>query len=114
MHVSWRTFVGRAQMEVGEHPAIALRDNHRWRDGIAYPNDDIAPRHLVAVGAKADAERAVDLLAAQSRRRRIDLGFGRGNCLGVDLRADGRVDQRPHRLGERLVGGTQPGDVVST
>src|ERR1700682_3223844 len=102
MHVSWRTFVGRAQMEVGEHPDVALLDHHRWCDGIAYPDYDIAPRHLVAVGAEADAERAVDLLGAQSRRRRIDLGLGRGNRLVVDLGADGRVDQLPHRLREGL------------
>jgi len=30
---------------------------------------------LVAVGGEADAVRAVDLLAAQSRRRSVDLGF---------------------------------------
>ena len=33
-------------------------------------------------------------------------------CLGADLGANGRVDQRAHRLSERLVDGAQPGDVV--
>jgi hypothetical protein len=113
MYVSRRTFVCRTQMEVGEHAtAAAVLDHQGRRHGIAYPDHDIAPRHLVAVGGEPDAVRTAELLAAQSRRRRIDLGLGRGSRLGADLGADGRVDQRPHRLGEWLVYGAQPGDVL--
>ena len=54
-----------------------------------------------------------EFFMGEGRRRRIDPGLGRGNHLCADLGANGRVDQRPHRLGERLVDGPQPGDVVS-
>jgi len=53
-----------------------------------------------------------EFFMGEGRRRRIDPGLGRGNHLCADLGANGRVDQRPHRLGERLVDGAQPGHVV--
>ena len=80
--------------------------------GLRTPDHDIAPGHLVAVGCESDAVRTVELLAAQSCRRRIDLRFGRRNRFGADLGANGGVDQRPHRLSERLVDAARPGDVV--
>jgi hypothetical protein len=43
MRVSGRTFVGRAQMEVGEYAAaFALLDHEGRRHGIAHPDHDIA------------------------------------------------------------------------
>src|SRR6478736_7770299 len=41
-----------------------------------------------------------EFFMGEGRRRRIDPGLGRGNHLCADLGANGRVDQRPHRLGE--------------
>ena len=68
MYMLGRTFVGRAQMEVGEHAAtVALLDHQGRRYGIAYPDHDIAPPHLVAVGGEPDAVGTVE-----SPRRRAN------------------------------------------
>jgi hypothetical protein len=48
---------------------------------------------LVAVGGEPDAVRTVELLAAQSCCRRIDLELGGGDRLGIHFGADGGVDQ---------------------
>src|SRR6476660_9142161 len=101
VHVSGRAFIGSAQTKVGEHTAVvAWLDRQGWCHWITYTDNDIAPRHLVAVAGEPNAIRTVDLLAAQSRCGRVDLGLGCGNRVGADLGADGRVDQRPHGLGE--------------
>src|SRR5215211_1903293 len=44
--------------------------------------------------------------------RRIDFGLYGGDDLGVDLCPDRRVDQLPHRLGQRLVDAPQPFHLV--
>ena len=79
---------------------------------VAHADDGVAPRHLISVRAEPDTEGSVELAGAQSCRRRVDGSLGLGDGPGVDLGADGGVDQLAYRLGEGFVDRPQPGDLL--
>lgn len=113
VHVSRRTFVGGAESEVGAHRSVgSARERQGWRHGIAHPDHDVAPGHLVAIAAEAHAEGPLELFAAESGGGRVDLGLRRRHGIGVHLGPNGRVDQVADRLRQRLVDATQPFDVL--
>ena len=63
VHVTGRTFVGRAHDEVGERrPRRVTLDHERRRDRVPDSDHRVSPRHPVAAGGVAHPERAVDLL----------------------------------------------------
>jgi hypothetical protein len=102
VHVAGRTFIGRAEVEVGSDPAVGVLDHHKRRgDRIADADRRVAPRHPVTVGREAHTERTVDLFGLQARGRVVDLGSYRGDLIGIHLRADRGIDERTHRVGQR-------------
>ena len=112
MNMTGRTFVWRAQVEVGERASIRVMvDLERRCDRIADADDRVSPRHAVATGGVAHSERAVDLPRPQLRSCRVDLGLDGRDGVGVDLSTDRRVDELTDRLGEGLVDGAHPFDL---
>jgi hypothetical protein len=93
-------------------PRFVAVDRQRRGDGVADPDDGVSPCHPIAAGGVAHPERAVDLLGLQPRGRRVDLGLDRGYLVVVDLRPDRGIDQRTHRLGQRLIDSAHPFDFL--
>jgi hypothetical protein len=113
VHVTGWPLVGRRHDEVGEHTTrLVALDHQRRRDRVTDADDRVSPRHSVATGGVAHPERTVDLLGPQPCGRRVDLGLDRRHLVGVDLGPDRRVHQIANRIGERLVHGAHPVDLL--
>ena len=108
-----RPFVGRTQVEIGEHPAgLVTAGDHRRRQRIAHADHRVTPTDAPSVAGDPDAEGARDLALPQPGDCGVDLALHLRHGVGVGFGTNRGIHQIPDRFGQWLIDPAQPGHIL--